>query len=200
MVDAVDLQITEGKGTISGVSVGSPAGFAAERAFAFDRVTVELDPDALTRVPIVVRRVTVDRCDVTYEWQLHGSNMSRLQENVREYLAGERTIREAAGGDEPSRVVIEELVISGGTIDLTASALGSAVVALPLDRIVLHDVGKKEGGATAGEITAELVRALTRRVIEAVANSGVDVLDDARKTGEKILEGAKDILDGARGD
>jgi len=198
-VDSVDLQVMQGSGTITGVTVGNPEGFETPRAFALGTISVELEPKTLTETPIVVRRVTIDSCDVTYEWQLGGSNMARIEENVREYAAGDRSTQAAEEDGEPARVVIRELVVEGGHIEVAASVLGGQTVGVPLDRIVLRDVGANEGGATAAGITTAVLGALTSGVLEAVAGAGIDELGGAQDAGEKILEGAKDILDGVIG-
>lgn len=65
---------------------------------------------------------------------------------------------------------------------------------LPLPDIHLKDIGKKENGATPGEVVQTLIGALNKAILKAVAPLNLDKMGEVAG---KAVEGTKDVVEGA---
>jgi len=184
-VQSVELSLRSGEGNIRGVVVGNPKGFTAPSAFELGLIRVALDPESVTSDPLLVREIRIEAPVASYEWSARGSNIEVIQRNVDAFVA--RYAGGAKSGvDEPSqpsesdgteqRFIIESLIVTGGSVDARTSDAPDDVVEAKLGDLKAKDLGKKKGGATGAEITAEILDVLIANVTRTVAKMGVDRL------------------------
>jgi len=195
----VDLDATSGKGTLRGLKVGNPTGFNTPSAFQLGAISVTLDTSTLGSDPIVIKEIVISAPDITYEVVGDGSNLDALQRNVEAYMAqfdsGEAA--EPAEPGESPNLVIEDLFINDGTVNVSAIFLAGESLTTPLPNIHLEDIGKEEGGASPGEIAEEIFAAIKANATGAV--SGLDVEGLVSGAGEKlegVTQGAGDMIEG----
>ena len=90
-VDSVHLSLTSGTGSISGISIGNPAGFSSNQALTLGQAAVQVDTSSIAgNGPIVIDNVTIAQPHVTYEVKGlgEGSNLQTIQHNVQAYAIG----------------------------------------------------------------------------------------------------------------
>ncbi|MGB0290535.1 MAG: hypothetical protein ACPGC0_05015, partial [Opitutales bacterium] len=58
-VEAVELSLTSGSGTITGLKVGNPKGYKSENIFELGEIQVDIQPTSLTNDTIVIKKVHI---------------------------------------------------------------------------------------------------------------------------------------------
>ena len=195
----VNIDLTSGQGSLSGFKVGNPAGFNTPSAFQLGNISVTLDTDTLSQDPIVIKEIVITAPDITYEVGGDGSNLDALQSNVEAYMAqfdsGEPA--EPADEGEGPKLVIEDLYINGGTVNVSATFLGGKSLTTPLPDIHLEDIGKEDDGASPGQIAEEIFASIKDSATGAVSGLGVEgLVSGAGEMLEGVTEGAGDLLGG----
>lgn len=185
-LDAVDLDLTSGKGALKGFVVGNPSGFKTPSAFKLGSVSIHVDAKTLAEDPVVIKEITVNAPEVTYELGDQGSNVDALQRNVDAYVkkmgggsGGQASSSDGGGGP---KLVIENLWVRGGKANVSASILQGESLSATLPDIHLKDIGKDQGGATPADVAKKVMDALNQSVGNAMASIGVGKTLDSLKT------------------
>lgn len=183
-VGEVKISLSEGKASISGLSVANPSGFTSPNAFKLGAISVALDTGSLTGNPIVIKDISVAAPEVTYEMGANGAtNIDAIQKNVAAKTGGGAAASKDSGAKEQDggkKLVIDRLGISKGNVTL-ATAIPGVKSSATLPDIVLTGIGKKSGGATAGEVAALVMDALTKSALKAGQSMGIGSVGDAVK-------------------
>ena len=204
----VELDATSGKGALSGLVVGNPAGFKTPSAFALGLVSVSVDTGTITSDIVVIKEVVIEKPSVTYELGGDGSNIAAIQKNIDDYMkahglaggGGEKP--EAAAEGEGPKLIIENLYVRGGTVGVSATILEGKTISADLPEIHLKDIGKEDEGATPGEVAEQVLTSISEGATQAVSGLGVGAtLDSLQKTlggatgavGESVTKGAEDV-------
>ncbi len=186
-----------GKGSLQGLVIGNPQGFETESLFKMDEVKVALDVDSITSDTIVIKEISVQAPEVTYELGGSGSNIDALQKNVdtfvKKYADSSKTREKSAPQKDGVKLVIDHVYIKGGQVNVSASFLGGKSMTVPLPEIHLKDLGKEEKGTSPGEVVKEIIAALKKGILAAVAPLNLDKMGDAAG---KVVTGAKDVVVG----
>jgi len=200
--------VLDGAVALRGLVVGNPAGFKTDSAFKLGEVSVKVDPSSVTSDVIVIKEVVIAAPQVTYEFAGSGSNIGTIQKNVQEMAGGGGS----GGGSESSsdsgkKVVIENLYVRDGKVNVSADFLQGQQTGTNLPTIHLKDIGKG-GGASPTEVAEQVIAALSKAATGAVGKLDVGAIKDAlgkelgAKAGEmqKKLEDATGGAGGAAGD
>lgn len=189
-VDSVELSTSDGRGTVRGLEIGTPAGFDAPHAATVGEIRVLLDP-ATARAPLVhIRELSVESPNITYERGDHGTNLAAIQRNIKGYIAANADSQSGPPEAKHGRrkFVVDHLVLRGGRVTMTSTALHGQGLNFNLPDVRLDDVGKSQGGLTASEIgnlvVGELEAQIARRVltnIDLLKKGGVGGAIDALK-------------------
>jgi len=211
-VSGVKVEVLDGRAGINGLVVGNPSGFKSDSAISLGGISVALDTASVSQPVIVIKEITVDEPAVTYELMPGGNNIGIIAGNVKKNSGGGSSSSGAASSGESGgtdkKLIIETLKIRGGKVTVAASLLdqGKALEAR-LPDITLRNIGKDSGGATPGEVAAEVMAALTDAASRAAASIGVGKTLEALKqnigniNGGKLptdAEGAKQAVDDAK--
>ncbi len=185
-LNKVKIGLREGTGQLSGLFVGSPAGFDEDSVFELGDIRLVLDTASLTSDIIVIREIAIVDPVVTYELSGKGSNVQALQNNVS---SGE-SAEEASGADEEAggkKFVIDRLTIKGGQVNVS-STLSKKTLKAKLADIELRDLGKKKGGMGATEFATLLINVLTKSAVNSVNLLNLDGLTDLSKNAKGIVD------------
>lgn len=205
-LDEVSLSTTSGEGRLAGLFVGNPKGFKTESAFKLGEIGIKVDVGTVTEDVIVIKDILIRGPEITYELGSSGSNLDALQRNVEQYTGGGKAAGGSGGGkpasgsgaakEEGPKLVIENLRVQGGKINVSATFLGGKSMTAALPDLHLKDIGKEKKGATPGEVAQTLLAAIKDGVAKAVSPLGLD------KMGGKITEGVgaatKSLGEGAK--
>ncbi len=189
-LDDVDLDLGNGRLGLRGLRVGNPAGFETPSAFRLGAVRVKIDTATVNEDPFVISEIVIDKPEVTYEISAAGNNIDTLQKNIERYIEakGLGGGGSAGGGeagkedeDQGGRMIIKDLYVRGGVVNVSATILKGRALSAPLPEIHLTDLGKDEGGATPGEIAEKVLSALTAAASKAAGGLGVGKTLDSLK-------------------
>lgn len=173
-VGAVVLTPWSGRGAIKDLVIGNPPGFKGARALSVGSVEVKLKLSSLAGDTIVVESVVVREPEILYELGAGGSNLARLQRNAE--AAMPRGEAAPAKGGPPKSLLIRDLVVTGGKVGLSASALGGKDVKIDLPGVHLTDLGGK--GRSPAQAVSQVLAAISAGAAKAVASIPASSLID----------------------
>lgn len=184
-VASVKLEPLDGRGAIKGLEIGNPSGYKAPHALELGEVRLAVEPASLASDVVHVSEISLEAPAITYERGPGGDNLTAIQKHIESYLPkpsesrGNGKARKAA---KERRFIVDRLEVRkarvsyGGAINVDAPDL------------VLRDLGKKTGGATAAQISEEVWTALTRQAI-AAAPASIRGLEERAKGAVDRLKG-----------
>ena len=205
-LNEVKVDIGSGKGALSGLNVGNPAGFKTPSAFKLGGISVNIDTGTVTSDPVVIKEIVIDAPEVTYELSGSGSNIAAIQKNVESYMSqfgggGDKAAKKDDG--EGPKLVIENLYVRGGKVNVSANIplMEGKSLGAPLPDIHLKDIGKEDkgDGATPAEVAEKVLTSIGDSAKKAVGGLGIgESLDSLKKSLGGMAEGAgKAITEGA---
>jgi hypothetical protein len=183
----VEISLTDGRGSLLGFRMTNPAGFKTDEAFKFDEITILIDTASVASDPVIIKEVVILRPQITYEIGDKKTNLDAIQENTARYSEGSSASSDAGDSQAP-KVIIENLHMRGGTVNVVASQFPDDKVTAGLPDVHLKDIGREGNGATPGEITQELMSEMLTRIGDAISR-----IDFSAMT-EKLSGGAQEAL------
>jgi len=195
-LEGADVSATSGEGSLKGLVVGNPAGFKTDSAFRLGAVSLKVDTGTITSDTIVIKEVVIQAPEVTYELAAGGSNLDVLKRNVDAFTAkmggGSSPAASSDGGGK--KLIIENLYVRDGRVDVSAAFLQGRKMGAALPTIHLKDIGKEKQGAGPGEVAEKVIAAITGAAGKAV---GTLNLDDLAKAAGQQLDAVKGQAAGA---
>jgi len=191
-LSSVKIVPTEGTATLRGLVIGNPKDFKTAHALSLGEIGMTLDINSLTKNVIVIKEIQIIKPDVSYEYTSHGTNLDVIQRNIDNYvsttLGGRSEPKEKGPG---KKMIIDNLYVKDGKINFSADMLKGKDVGVPLPNLHLTDIGKKSNGATAAEVTKQILGAITQSATKAVSSINVGgIMEGATKgvggVGDKI--------------
>ena len=205
---AANISLFKGSATLENLLIGNPDGYTEANAFEMGKIAVDLDITSLTEDTIVIKRVFIQEPKINYEKKLIGSNLQALQKNIEASIGrdsdGETAPTESEADKKDAKpakkVIIEEFIVEGATVKLTAVG---QTLPVNIPTLKLMDIGKDEGGIDQVKAVSIFMVELTQNVVAQVSNKigdvkelGNDVVDqvkDVSKDAEKTLDKIKDL-------
>lgn len=195
-LDGASVSIFSGSGELKGFELGNPEGYKTPNAIKMGSVGVTVAPMSVFSDKVVVKSVRILAPEITFETDLKGNNLSKILANVQE-MAGTNAPSQTTPAGKKKALQVDEVVIAGGTINLSASIMGGKSAALPLPEIRLDQMGQGPEGITPAEMAAKVLGAITSGTLKAVAQGaaalGKDGAELAKKLGGEGLDSAKKI-------
>lgn len=203
-LDTVELSLTEGSGRLAGLTIGNPEGFDSDSALILGEIGVLLDTASLGGDIIVIREIVIGAPSVTYEIGANGSNFDAIERNVDSYAGGSGGSGSGGSAEGETKLVIENLYIRDGKVNVSAAALAGKSVGAPLPTIHLKDIGKDSGGASPAEVAEKIIGAISSGATRAVGTLDLDKLTggasgaakDTMEKGKGMLEKGKEGVGG----
>jgi uncharacterized protein involved in outer membrane biogenesis len=184
-----------GSGTLTGLTVGNPAGWTSDKAFYLGKVHIDLKPFSILGDHIVINEIVIDQPEFVYETKIVASNIGDLMKNIEaatgSSASGAGKTAEPAKNGKPIKFEVKHFRLQNGKVTI---GLGAAAIPLPMPPIELNDLGTKEGGITANQLAFAIMRSVTTGVVTATVQSagqlggtmGAAAGDAVKKTGETI--------------
>jgi hypothetical protein len=183
-VGGVDLNLGDKTAAIHDFTIANPSGFSSGDAFSLNEISVTVD--SVSRDLIVLSEVVVDSPQVLYEFTENGTNIDAIRANIQAYQQQLGSGGSGGGGGgSDTKIIIDRLRFTGGTVRATAQGEEATIDLPPL---TLTDIGRASGGQTAAQVAAQVADRMTQHVAETVARSELE-----RRLG---IEG---VLDRVRG-
>ena len=198
-VGDVKLNALAGNLTVSQVKVGNPQGYSDRDAFAVDKVEVGLNMRSLLSDTIVVRKIQIDAPAISFESKDGKSNFDAMMANTKKASEEEKqkTEKEKKPG---KKVVIEEFSLNNAKVSYASGITLGKSITVPLPSLVIRDIGKKSGGATAADALTEVINGILGGLSQAVtgiSGAASDLLKGVSGAADGLLKGAGDATKGA---
>ena len=174
----VDLDPANGAASLSGLVIGNPEGFKSEHAFKIDNMSLKLDIASLTSDVIHINEIRLDAPDMIYEIGTKGNNISKIQQNVDDYVAGLGL--ESSEGE--LKYIIDHVYINGTKVKIASDLLGGRGAGVTLPDLHIADIGKRENGAIATDVLKQIF---------GVVNASVSKVAQSEVLGD-LVGGVKD--------
>jgi hypothetical protein len=162
-LSSLHLDLQSGKGELSGFSVGAPRGFT-QPAMMLGKIEVQVNPSSIAGTgPIIIREVLIDTPAITYELNTDGgNNLQTIAANAKAYAAAVKQKISGASKAESTakagrKIIIKHLVIRSAKLGIVQPLLPNQHLTATLPDITLTNMGEASGGATAAEITNQLL-------------------------------------------
>ena len=200
----VKLSPFSGSGQLSQMFVGNPDGYKTPSAILVGDVKVDVDVGSLLSDTIVVESINVQAPEITFEGGLGGNNLKTILKNLEAAGGGEQP-GEPAGADTKSgkHFFVRDVVMTGGKINLSVTGLGGQAMTVPLPDVHIQNIGTKNKGVTAAQMTKQIMVPLLESVLKAAGEAmgdlgkGVKSLGtDGGKQVEGITKGIQGLFKG----
>lgn len=197
VLEGASISPLSGSGSLSGLSVGNPSGWSDGNALYLGRVDFAVQPSSLLHDVIVVNDLSVTEPAFLYETHVVSSNIGDLLKNIEAAVGGKA--EPAAKNEKPKKFIVKHLRLQKAKVTV---GVGPAGIPLPMPDLELTDLGVKEGGLTAGQLSFAIMRAVMPNIISATTQAagkiggtmGAAAGDAVKKAGEglqKFLGGKK---------
>ena len=188
-VGRVDIDIRGGEGRIAGLRVANPWQFSNEPAISFQEFRIRLDPMSVRADPLVIGEISVDGAEILLEQTTQGNNLQVLLEALGRQPAN--------GGSESEgpEVIIERFALGESVVKVRVPDLNeSREVTVPA--MVVSDIGRASNGATATEVTKQVLEPVIRRALESGAAASLEdrLRDKVDETKGRVLDDLRDRL------
>ena len=185
-LQAANISPLSGVGTLTGLSVGNPAGWSQTDAFRLGKVHVNLEPLSLMKDRIEINELIIEEPEFFYETKVVASNVGDLLKNVEKAIGSKEGEPKTSEG-KPIKLVVKKLVLKNGRVIIGA---GGQVVTVPLPPIDMADIGVKEGGVTPAQLGVAIMRHVTPTIVAASMQA---LTTGGGAAGAAAVEGAKQI-------
>lgn len=185
-LDAVKLDLSEGRGELHGLQIDNPKGYKSDYAFYLDEVALQVDPKTLTGEVIVIKEVLVDGASlIAEEKNLKQVNLKELLENMDQGASSAESSETEVSGDTGAsvRLIIEKFSFINNDARLITSQWGDKQLKMP--DIKLKDIGKKENGLTPEQLGPAIMEPVLKQAERAVKK---ELEKLAKAAAEKELE------------
>lgn len=179
LVDSVKIDLSNGAGGISGLTIANPKGFALPYAFSLGEIRTAIDLQSLQEEPYIIDEISILAPQVFVEInEGNKTNLNELKKNLASRAssntAHDKKEQAPAEGDakEP-RLIIRRLTFADGTIQARVAALENKEYQLKLPGLDMKDLGGSKG-ATGSELASEILKRLTDRASEVVQRDIID--------------------------
>lgn len=197
-VNDVKISLTEGSARLGGLTVANPVGFSQADLFTMSDIRVAIDTASLTRDVYIIKEISVDGPSILVEQQGSTTNIQTLRNNM-DTGAGEPSGSEPSDTPSTTRLAVNEINFTNGTVLLKSDVLGEQT--LPLPNIALRDIGSAEQGLTPTELGQAIAGQLIGQVRDVVSAELKRLAREeaTRKLKEKLGESASEGINKLKG-
>lgn len=196
-LEDASLSPLSGEGTLTGFTVGNPAGWSQANLLHVGRVQFDVEPGSVFSDTIVINSLVVEQPEFVYETRVVASNIGDLLKNI-EAAVGTRpdTTEQDA---KPRKFIVRHFSMQNAKV---AVGVGPAAMPMVVPAVELRDLGVNEGGLTAGQLGVAVMREVLPEIVAAATNAAGNLggaldpgtAESIKKAGEglqKILGGGK---------
>lgn len=181
-----------GSGTLTGLTVGNPAGWSEGNAFSLGKVHVDVQPMSIFGDHVVINEIIIDAPVFNYETKIVASNIKDLLKNIEKFTGGGAKAAETKEG-KSIRFVVKKFRLTNAKATL---GMGPTAVPVPLPPASLDNIGVDRGGITADQLAREIMASVLGSIVGGTANAlGQVGSASGSMTVEQVKEAAKNAGD-----
>ena len=194
IVASATVSPLSGRGTLSGLVVGNPAGWSDGNICSLGKVHLDVVPFSVLGDHIIINEILIEAPEFNYETKIISSNVGDLLKNIESVTGGGKsaTPQATTNTGKPIKFEVKKFTLTGGKVRL---GLAGAGMTLPMPDIVLTDLGTKEGGITPDQLVFAVMKNVTGGIMTATAKAVGDI---GKTTGATAAEGVKKAGEGIK--
>ncbi len=164
-VDGVRLELTEGRGTISGLMIANPEGYSDQPIFRVGEVVLDIRPGSITEDVVIIEEIRIDGAQLNAEHrEMTRVNLKTMLNQMRPESQEEPPKSTTASPD--IRFMVEKLSFVNAGLSLNSDELGSRE--LTLRDINLENLGDKQEGLSPAQLTRAILNPLLQQARQRV--------------------------------
>jgi hypothetical protein len=191
-VNSASLSILSGSGNIKGFVLGNPQGFKTPAAISVGVANLAIEPRSLFDNKLIIRDITVDGPEITFETDLTAVNLKKILSNVEESTGGsskpsssdtnQPAPSKTAEAGEGKKLQVDNFLIKNAKVHVSVNApvIGQQSANVKIPEIHLTNMGTNADGITAAELCKEVLKV----VVEKSAEEAEKVIADMTKGGK----------------
>lgn len=191
-LDAVDIQLLDGRVQLSGLVIANMVGFKAPSLLEMKTMEIDFDVSSLLDNLVNVQQMTIDGARVTAEQKGATTNVQVLLNNLDAGTSPKTQSPEQTGSNSPANVDIlikvGQLNFSNSSTTLISEQWGERDVQIPA--IKLSHIGG-EFGVPAEALAHAIAKPLLKQLNRVLQDRLQQLLEDKAKTELKAKVGAK---------
>lgn len=177
-LDSVSLSLLSGGGRLKGLIIGNPSGYRTTSAIQVGDASLALQPGSVFSPKVIIKSINLKAPEITFETDLKGNNLSKILANLQEATGGGRAGPAQTNSKAGRKLQVDDFLITGGKIHVSATMLGGQSLTVPLPEIHLSSLGQGPDGITAAELAQVVLSAIEKEAAQvsasALANLGKD--------------------------
>lgn len=191
-VQSVHLSPLSGSGSVENLVVGNPSGWASDHAFSVGKVAFAIAPTTLIGDHVLINSLVVESPNIVYETKFTTSNLQDLLKNIQK----NDTEKSATTPEKKSvkKIEIKNLQLSDAKITLIA---GGRTQTVSIPTITMKNMGTRSGGLTPAQLSAAVLKEITRASLQAAAKGILNSTSIDQLT-TKGVDTLKKLLGGAQ--
>lgn len=199
-VNSVKIDLSNGAGAISGLTIANPKGFALPYAFSLGEIRTAIDLQSLKEEPYIIDEITILAPQVFVE--INEGNKTNLNELKNNLASGSSSSPSTEKKQQPAsessaqepRLIIRSVTFADGSIQAKVAALQNKEYQLKLPGLDMKNLGGSKG-ATGSELASEILKRLTDRASEVVQKEIIDAeLNKLKEKAEARVDEEKEKL------
>jgi uncharacterized protein involved in outer membrane biogenesis len=204
-LSGVNINLTTGDGTLSGLTIANPEGYQSDYALRLDTIAVGVSPMSLTGPVIVITQIKIDGAKLIAEQRGQTTNLSDLLKNMAQ--PGDHSEEEPEPqSSEPSTNDVRLMMEKFDFINTEATVISEYTEqkTIKISDIRRTNIGNKDTGLTPEELAQKLLGSVVSQVQDAVGKYLGKIAADAaeakltEKLGEKLGEGGMSAVKGLK--
>jgi hypothetical protein len=191
-LNSATLSILSGSGKINGFVLGNPQGFKTPAAISVGTANLAIEPRSLFDNKVIIRDITVDGPEITFETDLTAVNLKKILSNVEETTGGDGkpsssdtnqpAPSKSAESSEGKKLEVDSFLIKNAKVHVSVNApvIGQQTANVSIPEIHLMNMGTNAEGITAAELSKEVLKV----IVEKSGQEAEKVIADMSKGGK----------------
>src|SRR6266481_3843062 len=192
-LNSASLSILSGSGKINGFVLGNPQGFKTPAAISVGTVNLAIEPRSLFDNKVIIRDITVDGPEITFETDLTVVNLKKILSNIEETSGGSSEKSASPQTNQPApaqstesgegkKLEVDNFLIKNAKVHVSVNAplVGQQTANVTIPEIHLTNMGTNADGITAAQLSKEVFKV----IVEKSAEAAEKVLADMSKGGK----------------
>ncbi len=180
----LDYSLFNGTSTIEQFKIDNPQGFdKTPYLFRVGEIKINVDADTVFENVTVIDLVKIVAPSISYERNKTSNNIETLQANIEQSIEKNREVAgiESSNNAQETRVhsekkfIIKKFILQDAKVRAHVKVFGKDInQQINLPDLVLTNLGKKSGGATAREIAKQLFEKLSNAIRKIFVSNRLD--------------------------
>lgn len=171
-VTSVDVSLTGGTATMSGLNIANPNGFDTDHFLQLGESSARMNIESINSDTIVMPEIRLNGIDVILDKGGNPSNYNTILNSLKRFESGESKSADPAKPGKKlviDRLLLEDINIHVANMPGVGFAVGDVAVNIP--EIELRDIGKEQSMTTA-----EVINLVVKTVLAAAVEAGGGII------------------------